>query len=356
MKAAVLKSPRTLAMEYDVPKPAADENFLIVEVKACGICGSDVRYYEGENPWALHTLGKSVPNPPNIIFGHEFAGIVSEVMNPDYKYLIGKRVSILAFNTCGICEYCRSNQYHLCKKTMHLGHGAGWGNRDYFPGGMAEYCEVWNTHVVELPDDVSFEEATLLDPISVAIHAITQSELRPGEDVLVIGTGAVGLSIAQAVRAFGARKVVTTDIYEAPLKIARENGVDHAVNTSDLDIEKFIKEQIGGVNVVFDTVGSQTSQSQAFHVLKESGRLVNLVANETKASYRLTDLAGEKKIITTANNRYEDYLLGLSLIQNGTINAKAMITNIITLDEVQKGFDLLLDKSNTQVMKVVIRP
>lgn len=355
MKAAVLKSPQTLRVE-NVSKPKADNDFLIVEVKACGICGSDVRYYEGENPWALHTLGKMIPNPPNIIFGHEFAGVVHEVANPDFKYLMGRRVSVLAFNTCGVCEYCRANLYHLCAHTMHLGHGAGWGKRDYFPGGMAEYCEVWNTHVVELPETVSFEEATLIDPISVAIHAITQSELRPGEDVLVIGTGAVGLSIAQAVRAFGVRKVITTDIYEATLKIARENGVDHAVDALKTDIEQFVKEQYGSVNVVFDTVGSQTTQRQSFNVLKEAGRIVNLVANTTKASYRLTDLAGEKKIITTANNRYEDYLLGLTLIENGTINAKAMITSIVTLDEVKKGFDLLLDKSNSQAVKVVVRP
>ena len=277
---------------------------MIVRVEACGICGSDVRYYKGENPWALHTLGKVIPNPPNIILGHEFAGIVHEVANPEFKFLSGKRVSVLAYNTCGVCEYCRSNVYNLCQSTMHLGHGAGWGNREYYPGGMAEYCEVWNTHVVELPDSVSFDEATLLDPISVGIHAITQSEIKPGEDVLVIGTGAVGLSIAQAVRAFGANKVITTDVYDTPLKIAQENGVDYALNASETDIEKFIKAEVGNVNVVFDTVGSKETQRQSFRVLKESGRLVNLVANKTKAVYAYR-LSGEKKIITTANNRYE---------------------------------------------------
>jgi threonine dehydrogenase-like Zn-dependent dehydrogenase len=355
MQAAVLEKTKILTVR-EVPKPAADEDFLVVAVKSCGICGSDLRYFEGENPWALHTLGVSLPNPPNIILGHEFAGVVSEVVNPAFRQLLGRRVFIIAYSGCGRCVFCRSGLYNLCRDTRHLGHGAGWGKMAYYPGGMADYCQVWNTHAVELPDSVSFDEATLLDPISVAVHAIAQSRLTTGEDALVLGTGTVGFSIAQALRAFGVRKVIATDICEPPLRMARRCGVDYTVDASRQDVLRFVRETVGSVDAVFDTVGSRTSQAQGLGALRAGGRLVNLVANETEAAYRLADLAGEKQIIISANSRQEDYLLGLELVANGTIAARSMITHTFSLADVRQGFDILLTKKDQAVMKVVVHP
>ncbi len=354
MRAVVLKKPETLVIE-DIKRPEADEDFLIVAPKACGICGSDVRYYKGENPWALHTLGKNLPNPPNIVLGHEFAGIVEQVKNPEYKYLLGKRVSVLAFDTCKKCEACLTDQYNLCHNTQHIGHGAGWGEMDYYPGGMADYCQVWNTHVVELPDSVSFSEATLLDPISVGIHAISISRIKPGDNVLVLGSGPVGLSIAQAVKGFGADKVVCTDISEHSLNMARKLNIDYAVNVREESEKDAVSKVFGKkANVIFDTIGSSKSQRVGLELLAGGGTLVNLVANLTDCYYSLQDLTPEKRIICSANNRTEDYLLGLKFIENGVIDAKAMITHTIPLEDVQKGFDMLLDREATGAVKVVL--
>lgn len=356
MKATVLKGPNHLELE-EIKRPVADNEYLVVEIKACGICGSDIRYLKGENPWALHTLGENLPNPDNIILGHEWSGVVCEVKNPEFKHLLGKRVAALAFNTCGVCDYCRLGYQNLCRDTMHIGHGAGWGEMEYYPGGMAEYCQIWNTHVCEIPDSVSFEEATLLDPISVGIHAIALSGIQPGDDVVVLGTGAVGLSIAQAVRAYGANRVLCTDIYDAALKIAEETGVDRAVHSEKESLEEVMKEMgLQGANVVFDTVGTAKTQKQALHILRESGTLVNLVANTTQASYNLMDLAGEKRIISSANNNTADFLLGIKLIENGTIQAKKMITHVLPLSEVKDAFGIMLHKEENNTMKVVLKP
>ena len=356
MRAAVLKGPKDLHV-MDVPKPAADDEYMIIEVKACGICGSDIRYYNGENPWALHTLGKSIPNPPNIILGHEWGGIVHEVANPAFREWEGRRAAILAFKTCGVCDNCRSGNFNLCQKTLHIGHGAGWGTRDFYPGGMATYCQIWNTHVCEIPDSMSFDEATLLDPLSVAIHAITRSGIQPGDDVLVMGTGPVGLCIAQAVRAFGANKVICTDVLDFSLQLADELGAD-AVVKAGRDSVRDALDSLGlrNVHVVFDTVGTAESQREGLLNLKESGTMVNLVVNNTKICYRLLDLAGERRVTSSANNRTEDFLLGIKLIANGTVNARKMITHTFALEDVQKGFDVMLQKDKQPVMKVVIRP
>lgn len=356
MKAAVLVRPNTLRYS-EIPMPVADDEFMVVEVKACGICGSDVRYYRGENPWALHTLGENIPNPPNIILGHEWAGIVKDVSNPAYQEWIGRRVAVLAFKSCGICDNCRNGNYHLCRKTIHIGHGAGWGDMDYYPGGMAEYCQIWNTNVCELPDSVSFEEATILDPLSVAIHAINLSGIEGGDDVLVMGTGPVGLCIAQAVRAYGAGKVICTDVIEYSLELAKELGIDDVIDTKKETVEEALERQgLKNVRVIFDTVGTEETQKTALSVLKESGTLVNLVVNHTKIQYQLLDIAGERRIISSANNKTEDFIMGIKLIENGTVNAKKMITHTFALEEVQKGFDVMLGKESGKVMKVVIKP
>ena len=228
---------------------------------------------------------------------------------------------------------------------------------DYYPGGMADYCRVWNTHVVELPDSVSFVEATLLDPISVGIHAISISGIHPGARVLVMGSGPVGLSIAQAVRGFGAVEVTCTDISHASIRMAASLGIDAPILVSVTDTPEQVLRAVGrGYDVVFDTVGSASSQKIGLKSLAASGTLVNLVANNTRAEYQLEDLALEKRIITSANNRLEDYLLGLTMIEKGIIDAKGMISRVIPLNQIQSGFDALLNRDASGAMKIVVEP
>lgn len=228
---------------------------------------------------------------------------------------------------------------------------------EYYPGGMADYCRVWNTHVVELPDNVSAVEATLLDPISVGIHAIVLSGIAPGARVLVMGSGPVGLSIAQAVRGFGAVEVTCTDVSGTSIEMARRLGIDRAVLVErDEMAEDVLVKTRSGYDVVFDTVGNAISQCIGLKALTASGTLVNLVANNTKASYSPADLVPEKRILTSANNRLEDYLLGLSMIEHGVIDAKGMISKVIPLRDIQKGMDDLLDREGSGAMKIVVVP
>ena len=170
MLAAVLKGPGNLSVErVPIPVPVADE--VLCEVVACGICGSDLRYLAGENPWAKHTLGVETPNPPDMILGHEVAGVVETG---------GRRVraGLLAFRACGRCPECRRGAVHLCRNTAHLGHGAGWEDRGLNPGGMAEFMPVWRDNVYPLPDHLSFDQATFLDGLGVAVHAVNRAGIR----------------------------------------------------------------------------------------------------------------------------------------------------------------------------------
>ena len=211
MKAVVLRSPRNLELaEVPVPRLSGEDQVLI-KVEACGICGSDLRYWAGENPWALHTLGRHVDNPSNIILGHEFAGIVAEVNAARYEHLLGKRVGVQAYRVCGACELCRSGHPNLCQQTIHIGHAQGWGQMDFYPGAYAEYCLGWADLLYPIPDGVSFPEAAMSDIFNVAVHAAGRASLRQGCDVLCIGGGPIGLSVAQVAKARGARRVFISE-------------------------------------------------------------------------------------------------------------------------------------------------
>ena len=129
MKALVLKSSKSLEV-MDVPKPVLSSGQVMVKVSKCGLCGSDIRYFHGENPWAKQTLQMNIPNPPNIILGHEFVGEVVEVFDSTDENLIGKRVGIQTWTACGRCESCRHGQENFCRETKHLGHGQGWGEME----------------------------------------------------------------------------------------------------------------------------------------------------------------------------------------------------------------------------------
>lgn len=125
MKAVVLLEPEHLEL-MDIPEPTlTEDNHVLIKVESCGICGSDLRYYKGENPWAFHTLGVHKENPKNMVMGHEFVGTVVKVNSEKYEHLLGKRVGVQAFRVCNECYLCKSGRENLCPNTVHLGHAQG---------------------------------------------------------------------------------------------------------------------------------------------------------------------------------------------------------------------------------------
>jgi len=357
MKAAVLEGPNRINVR-DIPMRTCKDDEVLVEVKACGICGSDLKYYRGENPWALHTLGRHVDNPPNMVLGHEFCGVVTDAGRAVDRSLLGKRVFVEPFNTCGRCEFCRTGRYNLCRQTRHIGHGAGWEPMDFFPGGMADYCPAWATHVYELPDTISDEEATFLDPLAVAVHAVSVSRLKAGQSVLVLGSGPVGLLIAQVAKASGAFPVMCTDLFDKALEVARTVGVDRPIDVRETNLVPLLlaETQNRGVDVIFDTVGSAETQEQALRLLANSGTLVNLVSHTDTLPYRLMDISGEKHITGSSNNLYGDVLIAISLLASGRVQVQPLITHRVALADVSQGFELLLDRALSRALKVIVLP
>jgi len=357
MKAAVLEAPGRLVLK-NVPIPSLNTDEVLVKVRACGICGSDVRYYLGENPWALHTLGIDEKMPPNVILGHEIAGEIVDVGRNDLKSRIGDRVGIIAFKSCGKCYYCRKGLHNLCADMLHIGHDGKWRNVEYVPGGFAEYVPVWDDKAHGIPDNISFDEATQLDGLAVAVHANNRGRIRPGDSVAVIGQGPIGLMILQVAKVLGATMTIAVDVREMPLDVALKLGADVALNGKKDDISKEIMNLTNGhgVDVVFDTVGTADTVKSGLNLLARRGRLVLVALSKTKLTIDLTMLSGEKSITSSANNLYHEYTIAVNLLASGRVKVRPFITHIFSLDEIHEAFEIALHKDKYDAIKVVVKP
>ncbi len=353
MLAAVLRGPNDLVVE-PIPMLPPDEGELMCRVRACGICGSDLRYLAGENPWAMHTLGYEKPNPPNMVLGHEVAGMVDAGTGET-------AAALLAFRTCGECKECERGESQLCRHTAHLGHGAGWDDREYNPGGMAEFMPIWKENVYELPSSISFAEATFLDGLGVAIHAVRRSGIRPGDRLALLGAGPVGMLLAQAAAVDGAAAFAAVDLYDAALECARELGASLVLDGrggSAAEIMSEIRHWSGdrGCDAVFDTTGLIDVQKAALSLLAPGGTLMLMAGAAEGLELHPGLMAGERTVTTSSNNLPEDFARGVELLASGEIRVAPMITHEFDLADAPRAFEVAAEKHETGAIKVILRP
>ena len=357
MRAAVLRKPETLEVT-NIPRFDIGEEGVSIKVEVCGICGSDIRYYHGENPWSLHTLGKVLPNPPNIVLGHEFTGRVTEVASRHLEPLLGKRVAVLPFKTCGQCYECRTGRENLCKQTIHLGHVAGWGEQAYYPGGMAEYAIAWANACYELPETVLAEEAAMLDVLGVGVHAVGVAQLHPGETVAVFGTGPIGSAIIQVAKAYGAGRIIATDVYPKALNIAQQVGADVTIDARTSDIVETIREITKGLgcHTVFDTVGTLKTFQQGLAVLSRNGTLVNMAVHSMEIPLKMLNMSSERRVMTSSNYLLKEFQVALNLVAAQRVTTKSWFTHRFSLEEVNEAFRMMDNKEQFNAFKILIYP
>jgi L-iditol 2-dehydrogenase len=353
MKAVILKKPRQLELR-DIPRPRlTEEEHVLIQVQACGICGSDLRYWAGENPWALHTLGRHVDNPPDMVLGHELSGTVVEVNASRYEHLLGQRVGVQAFRVCGGCRLCRTGRENLCKSTIHIGHAQGWEEMPYYPGGYAEYCLAWADLLHPMADHVSFEQEAMRDILGVAVHATGRAGIYPGSTVLCIGGGPVGLCIAQVAQTKGAARVLISD--PSPLARSIAGGyegltcLDPAAQPLQAALEP------ASCAAIFDSVGSVETAQNALPLLEEAGTYVNLAVHDVPLHLNASSLGSERTITTSSNAYYRDEREAHELIRSGAVDVQSMITHRFPLEGYAKAFDLL-HRVPREAYKVVFVP
>lgn len=356
MRAVILRQPKVLEMT-EVPKPRLTEkHHVLIKVVACGICGSDLRYWMGENPWALHTLGHHIPNPPNIILGHEFAGIVAEVNSSTYEHLLGRRVGAQAFRVCGECKFCRSGRENLCPRTIHIGHAQGWGEMEVYPGAYADYCLAWGDLLYAIPDDVPLENAAMADVVCVAVHVVGRSRNVCG-DVLCIGGGPIGLSIAQVARARGARNVFVSEPSPQAREVLTRFSDIVAIDPTREAIADVLLGSIGCtcVTTIYDSIGTTETMIEALPLLEESGTYVNVAIHDSPLTFSAASLGSERTITSSSNAFYSDVEKAYELICTGRVDVQPMLTHRFALQDYAEAFELLL-RTPKEAFKAILMP
>jgi L-iditol 2-dehydrogenase len=335
VKALLLRAPRTLEIA-DVPAPHVDDTDVLVRVAACGICGSDVHGYDGSS-------GRRIPP---IVMGHEAAGVIERVGRAVTGLEAGDRVTFDSTVSCGECGACRRGDVNLCDRRVVLGVSCGEYRRH---GAFAEYVSVPSRIVYALPDTVPFEHAALVEPLSVALHAVGRRPPQPDDPVLVIGCGVIGLLIIQVLRARGCRSVTAVDVDESRLALARRVG------TLDVSVETSPDRLSVPVDVAFDAVGRPETVCAAIRAARKGGAVV-LVGNITpRVDLPLQEVVTREISLFGSCASRGEYLEAIELMASGAVNVAALISATAPLEEGPAWFDRLHDRE-PGLLKVVLRP
>lgn len=264
MKALIMKE--YMKLEYvDIPIPEIKANEVLVRVKAASVCGSDIH---GIN-------GKTKRRQPPIVMGHEASGVIEEIGSEVRNYAVGDRVTFDSTVYCGDCRYCRAGEINLCDNRMVLGASTD-DYRRY--GAYAEYVAIPERILYPLDDAISFEEAALVEPMSVALHAISLLPPQREKSVVLFGTGTIALFAVQLFKLRGFKKLIVVGRNNKNLQLARELGADHIINSRDEDVVLAVKRLTSGegADFAYDAAGAQNTFDDAMHSIKKGGHFVTI--------------------------------------------------------------------------------
>lgn len=343
MKALVLEEYMNLVYT-DVPEPEINNDEVMIQVKACGICGSDVHGMDG-------STGRRIPP---LIMGHEASGIIVEVGKSVTNWKKGDRVTFDSTVYPLNDWYTLHGQYNLSGNRQVLGVSSGEYRRH---GAFAEYVAVPQHILYKLPDVITFVHASMVEPIAVALHAIGQSGFQLGEGAAVIGTGIIGLFVIQLLNIAGASPLYAVDIDDEKLKLAKRFGAWETLNPKKDDLLKIVMRQTKnhGADFVFEAVGTTTTVNNAINIVRKGGKVV-LVGNLSRhIEFPLQSVVTrEIKVLGSCAIRGE-YETALKLIEAGKINVDEMLSAVAPLSEGANWFKRLYNKE-PGLKKVILVP
>ncbi len=334
MKAVVCKAQSRLAVE-DVPKPAAGPGQVVLKVRACGICGSDLHALEFGfadggvgTRYALSSVGN--------IMGHEFCGEVAEVGPGVDGFKPGDRVTSLPFLNCGECAQCRAGNAAQCRVFRVIGSANT-------PGAYAEYVRCAAPYLLKLPAQVNFRQGALIEPLSVALGGVNRGRLNPDTPCLVMGAGPIGLGVLMWLRARRIRNVVVSEPSASRAELARRTEPLAVVNPRQQNPAETLTQLAGGPpEVVFECVGAKGTLAQATSLAAAGGQVV--VIGYCMVPDEINPHECINKNLTldfSAGYTRADFETTIEALANGRLNAELMITDRVSLDEVPAMFERL---------------
>ncbi len=323
---------------YEKPLRNPRQHEVLIKVHTAAICGSDLHLFKGRHP--------SVSLPAAV--GHELAGEVVGFGRRVTGFKDGERVTVEPVIACGSCYYCLRGKYHLCSN-ISFQYRQG-------QGAFAEYFYAPENRTYKLPEGVSCEEGALIEPLSVALHAVKKSGIHIGQSSAVIGAGAVGQLVAQLVNNHTGIKPFVADINEFRVQKAIDLGANGVFTSRKEDLKERIMSATDklGVDCAFEAVGLETTLVQALEVVKKGGKVTLLGIFEEPAPKIPINLFVQREISLTGSQGYAwDFDDAITLASEKRIKLSELITTRLPLNQLQKGFDLLMQPQNNQI-KVII--
>jgi L-iditol 2-dehydrogenase len=333
MQALLLTEYRKLEL-VSIDQPAIGPNDVLVQVAACGICGSDVHGYDG-------TSGRRVPP---IVMGHEAAGVVAEVGAEVTRAKIGDRVTFDSTVYCGQCDWCRRGQVNLCPNRRVLGVSCADYRRH---GAFAEFVAVPEHIVYALPPELPFEHAAMIEPVSIALHAVARLDVVQGERAVVVGCGMIGLLTLQALRIAGCREIVGIDLDDSRLQLAKRVGATHVLNAR-------VQPPVD-YDIAVEAVGNAPALATAIASVRRGGR-VGLIGNlAAELPFPLQSVVTRELTLVASCASAGEYSRAVELVASGAIDVALLISATAPLADGQKWFDRL-HAAEPGLMKVILQP
>ena len=319
MKSAVFYGKHDLRVEESaMPKVGAED--VLIKVKACGICGTDVHIYEGDK-------GAAEVTPPTIL-GHEFSGVVAEVGANVTGVKVGDRVCIDPNCYCGKCDFCRNGIAHYC--TDMIGYGTT------VNGGFAEYCSVDQRQVYKLGDNTTFEQGAMTEPVACCLHGIDMCNIQPGSSVVVIGGGMIGLLMLQLARLAGAARTALLEPVESKREVAKKLGADVCIDPIHEDVKAVLAENgMTWVNTVIECVGRTSTIEQAIDIVGNKGTVMMFGLTKPDDTISLKPFEVFQKEIELKASFINPYTQkrALELIDSGRLDVSSMVYEVAGLDD-----------------------
>lgn len=334
---AVVTSPGVIALQ-DVPVPPLGPADVRIEVGAVTLCGSDLHVFKGKHP------SVSLPIP----VGHEIAGRVAALGAEVTRVQVGDRVAVEPVIVCDECAYCVRGQYHLCANISF--------QYRHWQGGLTPVFIADQRWVHRLPDSLNDIEGALLEPLSVVVHATGKADILPGAPVAVFGDGAIGLLLTQVARARGAGEIYLAGIRESRLQAGMALGATEAIDNRTTDAVARIRAATDGLGaeLAFEAVGIPQTLRQSIEAVRKGGTVVMVGLFESaEVSFPANQIVQRELSVIGAQGYSWDFPRAISMVQQGSVQLREMVTHTFPLEEVQAAFDLLMEP-DTPAVKVAV--
>ncbi|QLL23994.1 NAD(P)-dependent alcohol dehydrogenase [Actinobacteria bacterium IMCC25003] len=332
MRASYLdKNLKVYTEEIDIPQLDSDQ--VLVKVESVGICGSDVHYYKHG------AIGPYIVEKP-IILGHELSGVITAVGSDVAMERIGSRVAVEPQRACKVCKQCKAGRYNLCPEIEFYA-------TPPIDGAFCEYVKIQSEFAYDIPANISFDAAALIEPMSVCIWAAQKAKIEKGTTVLIAGAGPIGVVMAQVARAFGASDVVVTDVVEHRLEFVKKYGATRTINTSSetLGSEKF--------DVFVDACGVPAAVHAGILATGPAGRALLVGLGSDEMMLPVSHIQNNEIIVTGVFRYTNTWPIGIEFLASGKVDLDAIVTHHFGLSDVEAGLKMT---ANPAAMKVVIHP